>query len=371
VEAKTVPPADAFSLQQLYSPVQVVSGWEATLGVSAPVVSFTAPPALPKAAPQVKPAAPPAPVAKSVEMSAPSAVEPPKRETQPAKTETIQEKPAAKSVAPVAQMRLDAALNSPIPKPHATVAPLAVAKTPEIKPEPQSEVPPQAKPSGALQPAWEVDRFQWPEHCKQLLSGESQFLADVGKRLASAAKDGLNILAITSTRRGEGRTTLALCLAKAAAEAGVKVALVDADGENPQLVNELGVEAACGWHDVVLGKQPMSESAIVSLEDKLTFFPWTTPGAIKSLNDPQVTRVLKAMASVHELVILDLGPTPGRETRLFEDGESCPVDAAILVRDVRWTSALESQRVAAHLVSAGVESVGIAENFGPRTPSGT
>jgi Mrp family chromosome partitioning ATPase len=220
--------------------------------------------------------------------------------------------------------------------------------------------------AGPLQPAWEVDRFQWPEHCKQLLSPQNQYLADVGQRLSVAARDGLNILAVTSTRRGEGRTTLALCLARAAAAAGVKVALVDADLENPQLVNELGVEAATGWHDVVLNKQPLSEAAIVSLEDRFTFFPWLENSDLKSLNDPAVTRVLKAIAAEHTLVILDLGPVPGRETQLFEDGEACPIDAAILVRDVRWTSALEAQRVASQLIAAGTGSVGIAENFGPR-----
>lgn len=52
---------------------------------------------------------------------------------------------------------------------------------------------------------------------------------------------------------------------------------------------------------------------------------------LKSLNDPQVTKVLKTIAREHQLVILDLGPAPGRETRMFEDGEHCPIDAVILV----------------------------------------
>jgi Mrp family chromosome partitioning ATPase len=280
---------------------------------------------------------------------------------------------------------VDAAAAPPVPKPHTNFTPPApvepAAKTTKTAPPPKAPpveapqpAPIEAKsepaPLGLVQPAWEVDRFQWPEHCKLLLNTETEYLADVGKRLANAAQDGLNILAITSTRRGEGRTTLALCLARAAAQAGVKVALVDADMENPQLINELGVEAACGWQDVVLGAQPLAEAAIVSLEDRFTFFPWTPGGALKSLNDPRATRVLRAIAKAHSLVILDLGPVPGRETRMFEDGDACPIDAAILVRDVRWTSALEAQRVAGQLTEAGVESVGIAENFGPKQVAG-
>jgi Mrp family chromosome partitioning ATPase len=359
---QTSPPADAFSLQQLCTPVQVMSGWESTFSPPATVASDKAPATNPD---HSKP--PPARASKHVAVTtaAPGGVNPPARTKVHSEPPTAKPTPSgapAKPAAPVAQLRLDAATAQPVPTPHAA----ATATTKGIAPA-VAMVPPSAERAPArIQPAWEVDRFQWPEHCRQLLSPEHRYLADVGPRLASAAKDGLSILAITSTRRGEGRTTLSLCLARAAAETGVKVALVDADTENPQLVNELGVEASCGWHDVVLGKQPLTEAAILSLEEKFTLFPWTTAGAIKSLNDPQVTRVLKQIAAAYDLVILDLGPAPGRETRLFEDGENCPVDAAILVRDVRWTSALEAQRVAAQLVSAGVESVGIAENFGPR-----
>jgi Mrp family chromosome partitioning ATPase len=343
-------------LNEVYAPVQVVTGWEAAITTPAPVEVM-----------QVAPVPAPESIVASEE---PRSVEMPQAVAvkEVAKSRPLQETPVVQSAAPVAQMRLDAAVRGPVPKPHGVGAteakkveePAAPAKaeglgSPSHEGESLSHV--------TLAPAWEVDRFQWPEHCRELLKPENRHLADVGQRLANAAKEGLGILAITSTRRGEGRTTLALCMARAAADAGVKVALVDADSDNPQLVNELGVEAAAGWHDVVMGKQPLSEAAILSLEDKFTLFPWTTAGAIKSLNDPKVTRVLKQIAATHELVILDLGPTPGRETRLFEDGENCPIDAAVLVRDVRWTSAVEASRVASHLVSAGVESVGIAENF--------
>jgi Mrp family chromosome partitioning ATPase len=338
--AVVVPPAP--SLDQLFAPVQFTTGWESTLGMFNAVTT---------AAPT--PAPVPAPVAK---------VEP-KPEPKPAPAPP----PKVQPPAPVVTPRLDAAAAPPVPKPHTTFTPPA-PKAPVVEaPKPASvEAKAEPAPLGLVQPAWEVDRFQWPEHCKLLLNTETEYLADVGKRLANAAQDGLNILAITSTRRGEGRTTLALCLARAAAQAGVRVALVDADMENPQLINELGVEAACGWQDVVLGTQPLAEAAIVSLDDRFTFFPWTPGGALKSLNDPRATRVLREIAKAYSLVILDLGPVPGRETRMFEDGDACPIDAAILVRDVRWTSALEAQRVAGQLTVAGVESVGIAENFGPK-----
>ncbi|HTN75402.1 MAG TPA: cellulose synthase operon protein YhjQ/BcsQ [Pirellulaceae bacterium] len=385
----TAPTADAFALHALFAPVQIGGGWDSTYGVLPamttvqPVEKKAAAPVAKTPEPKAKPAeAKPAEakvMEKVVEPTPAPVVKAPAPPVEVAvKTEAIKNPASATAL----QMRLDAANASPVPKPHVNTAPKVETPAPVITaPAAKIEVPKVEAPvakveapkvkepvaTGPMQAAWEVDRFQWPDHCKQLLSPENQYLSDVGQRLASASKDGLSILAVTSTRRGEGRTTLALCLAKAAAAAGVKVALVDADGDNPQLVNELGVEASCGWHDVVLNKEPLSEAAILSIEDRFTFFPWTTSNAIKSLNDPQVTRVLKKMALEFQLVILDLGPAPGRETKLFEDGEHCPIDAAILVRDVRWTSAIEAQRVASQLLAAGVGSVGIAENFGPRT----
>src|SRR5204863_3908134 len=82
-----------------------------------------------------------------------------------------------------------------------------------------------SKPQSHIIPAWEVDRFLWPALCEKLLRDEHSYFVQAGGKIAAAVKDGLTSLAITGSRRGEGRTTLALCLARSAAAAGLKVAL--------------------------------------------------------------------------------------------------------------------------------------------------
>jgi hypothetical protein len=47
----------------------------------------------------------------------------------------------------------------------------------------------------------------------------------------------------------------------------------------------------------------------------------------------------------------------------FPPGEVCPLDAAIVLRDTRFTDPAESEAVGRMLQSAGIEAVGIAENF--------
>lgn len=214
-------------------------------------------------------------------------------------------------------------------------------------------------------PLWEIDRFQWPKTCQKLFADEHSYLASAGGKLLAAVQDGLKVLAVTGSRRGEGRSTLALCLARAAAQAGIQVALMDADFARPQIASKIGLEIAFGWQDAALGKVPLSEAAVKSLADNITVLPLETSAAGRSLSlaDPRVTATVRAAAATFELLILDLGPLAPGEELAFPPGERCPLDAAIVVRDLRFATASESEDIGRHLQDAGVEAVGIAENF--------
>jgi Mrp family chromosome partitioning ATPase len=214
-------------------------------------------------------------------------------------------------------------------------------------------------------PVWEVDRFHWPRTCEKLLADERGYLRGAGEKLAAAVADGLKTLAITGSRRGEGRTTLALCLARVAARAGIQVALVDGDFARPTLATRLGLDVAHGWQDAALGQIPLSEAAIRSLADNITVLPLEVSAAGRALTlaDPRVTATLRAAVATFELVIIDLGPLGPGERMMFPPGEACPLDATIVVRDLRFAAVAESQDVGERLYDAGIEAVGIAENF--------
>jgi Mrp family chromosome partitioning ATPase len=214
-------------------------------------------------------------------------------------------------------------------------------------------------------PQWEVDSFQWPRTCQKLMADERGYLARAGDKLLAAAQDGLRVLAISGSRRGEGRTTLALCLARAAAKAGLQTAIMDCDFARPQLASKIGLEAAHGWQEAALGNIPLSEAAVKSLADNITVLPLESAAAARkvSLADPRVTATIRAAAATFDLLILDLGPLAAGAAPAFPPGEKCPLDAAIVVRDLRFATATESEAVGHALQDAGVEAVGIAENF--------
>jgi Mrp family chromosome partitioning ATPase len=213
-------------------------------------------------------------------------------------------------------------------------------------------------------PDWEVDRLVWPTICERLLETEKLYFRSVGQRLKDATHDSHHVVMITGARRGEGRTTLALCLARCAAQAGVAVALVDADLENPQLGNQLGMETPCSWLEVVTGRSPLNEAAVSSLEDGLTLFPLASSEDLETpADDEPLTAVLRAIAAHFPLVIVDTGPIGPDDRQLFATGEDCPIDTAIVVRDLRNTTERKTLATAQLLQRRGVPAVGIAENF--------
>jgi Mrp family chromosome partitioning ATPase len=213
-------------------------------------------------------------------------------------------------------------------------------------------------------PDWEVDRFAWPEICESLLQLESGYFHHVGERLKTATENGRHVLMITGSRQGEGRTTLALCLARCAAEAGVKVALVDADLKNPQLGTRLGMDTPCSWLEVIVGKAPLKETAVASIDDRLTLFPLASSEYV-DMPDKRLISLLQRISRHYPLVIVDVGPLEAEDYHPFADADTCPVDAAIVVRDMRHTTAQKTAATAERLQESGIQAVGIAENFKP------
>ena len=70
----------------------------------------------------------------------------------------------------------------------------------------------------------EIDGVRWPAVCQSLLAKSSDGFDHLAADLRTESAAGRKITAITGTDRGEGRTTLALCLARQLAAANAKIA---------------------------------------------------------------------------------------------------------------------------------------------------
>jgi Mrp family chromosome partitioning ATPase len=213
-------------------------------------------------------------------------------------------------------------------------------------------------------PDWEVDRFVWPPICEELIEAQSRYFQHVGTRLMAATEDSDHVIMISGSRRGEGRSTLAMCLARCAAEAGIQVALIDADLGNAQLGSRLGIETPGSWLEAVVAHSSLQEAAVTSVEDRLTLFPLTGKESVDiSPGDGRLIMFVRRISAHYPLVIIDTGPLGPDETQLFESESACPIDTAIVVRDLRSTGEQAALATAERLQLGGVQAVGIAENF--------
>ncbi len=206
--------------------------------------------------------------------------------------------------------------------------------------------------------------MRWPAVCDRLIDEQQEYFAHAGRKLFEASRQGLKVLAVTSNTRGEGSTTLSICLARAAAATGANIALLDADLTQQQLATGLGLDLAHGWLDVAGGGVPWGEAAVNSLNDRMTVMPLRRLANQAPATVPAgVGGVFDEIAVNYDLLILDLGPLTNEACHLLNRNGVCGVNAAIVVRDMRKTSEGSTLGVAARLRDLGVQAVGIAENY--------
>src|SRR5262249_8228484 len=88
------------------------------------------------------------------------------------------------------------------------------------------------------------------------------------------------VIHVTSSRPGEGKTTLAMSLAVSAAFSGLKVVLVDADLRHPSISRAFKLEREKGLVDLLVGVA--TPQAVMRLQKDLKLM--VIPGGSKSLN---------------------------------------------------------------------------------------
>ncbi len=194
---------------------------------------------------------------------------------------------------------------------------------------------------------------------------EPKILNEVGKHLAAASATGLRVMAVTSERACQGRSTVAICLARSAAKCGLRVALIDADLHHPDLGDQLNLEVAHGWEEAIAAGLPLEEAAIHSLEDRITLLPIRDPAKALQLapDHPKVQNILKRLAESFDMVIVDSQHLSHPSSRLVGSGIDTPIHAAVLVVDrVQGDEAIVEDCMR-RLSRQGIESVGIVENF--------
>jgi capsular exopolysaccharide synthesis family protein len=119
------------------------------------------------------------------------------------------------------------------------------------------------------------------------------------------------VLLVTSAVPGEGKTVVAVSLARLAARNGRRVIIVDADFRRPAVAHTMGIEAPVGGIvDVLEGRLPL-EQCVVADARSHTF---VLPGANKPVNPSDLLtsdaleRLVVTLRGRYDLVIIDSAP---------------------------------------------------------------
>lgn len=146
-------------------------------------------------------------------------------------------------------------------------------------------------------------------------SGVSEAYSSLVTNLRYSTARGLpHVLAVTSSRQGEGKTTTSQVLAGDIAKLGKRVLLVDADLRRPTLHRELNGRGKSGLTDVLTGEASL-EQAIVRSDaiptlDNLTALP-LPPDPALILGSERLTEFVQTVRTQYDVVVLDCPPLLG------------------------------------------------------------
>lgn len=122
----------------------------------------------------------------------------------------------------------------------------------------------------------------------------------------------LDVIQVTSSLPGEGKTTTATNLAVVLARAGQRVALVDADLRRPRVHEVFGVPASPGLTDILLGSSPRDSANVVTIGDGFQIDVYTA-GIVPSnpsemLSGKRMRHAMTRMGEFYDVVVVDSAP---------------------------------------------------------------
>jgi protein-tyrosine kinase len=276
------------------------------------------------------PQSPPTPTETSA--AEPSPAEPPAAQMPEAGPVTLPPAPEAEPVRPPFRPEIIASVPRGAPSPE-QAAP-AAPESPAQQAVPFRQLQPHAQPAASeVRPARErrrsqsamidLDRlrqggFIVPDDAPTRVAEEFRIVKRQLLRKALPSSPDLipngNLLMVTSTQPGEGKTFCSINLALSiASERDLTVMLVDADVARPQLLSALDIEADKGLIDVLVDDRlDVADCLLRTNIDNLTVLPAGRPhpGATELLSSDKMAALLQEMARRYHdrIVIFDSSP---------------------------------------------------------------
>jgi capsular exopolysaccharide synthesis family protein len=181
------------------------------------------------------------------------------------------------------------------------------------------------------------------------LSAYADAIRSVQKSVELAHTDARSqVVLVTSTLPGEGKTTLALSLAASAARSGRKTVVVDVDLRHPSVAREMGQPFGPGLVEFLTG-EAMADQIIhaADFQSNLHFIPvkGLTTSPVDLLESREMASLLTALRTRYHYVFLDGPPA------LVTDARAAASLADTVLYAVRWN------KTKAEVASHGLEAL--------------
>lgn len=176
------------------------------------------------------------------------------------------------------------------------------------------------------------------------------------------SENRISSLTITSTLKGEGKSTVAIYLAKTASAVGKRVLLVDANMRFPQLDKYLGISNMKGLSNTLTSDLNLNE-VIQRVPDDENLFVLTAgtlpPDPIKLLSSKKMHYLMEQFLALFDLVIYDTPPLTG-----LADGHllASQTDGTVLIVKIEKADRSMVNKALDQLNIAALKVLGIVVN---------
>lgn len=193
-------------------------------------------------------------------------------------------------------------------------------------------------------------------------SGFARAIAALDRQIATAGWNAPKVLAVTSAEPGRAKTNIALALARAAAQRGQKVILIDGDVRVPAAAPMMKVKQVSGGiAEVVTGRARLSNSVMQDPRSSVMLLSWAKrPARIRQLlASRRMHELMGFLRSSCDLIVIDAPPVlapEGADYTTFSDavlfvGSADPAAQPSAIRALGMLESMKAPTVGIALVS--------------------